>query len=60
MIYFYKGLKNNVKDDLYQEDMPDIFIEYIQCAVKIDDCLYIRCIEKRSYGLLALKWTFKR
>ncbi len=48
MTRFYKSLKDDVKDDLYREDILDIFIEYIQCAVKIDDRLYTHCIEKRS------------
>jgi len=48
MIRFYKGLKDDIKDDLYKEDIPDILIEYIQCAIRIDDRLYICCIEKRS------------
>ena len=29
MIRFYKDLKDDVKDDLYKEDIPDTFIEYI-------------------------------
>ncbi len=29
MIRFYKELKDNVKDDLYREDILNIFIEYI-------------------------------
>ncbi len=48
MIYFYKNLKNDVKDDLYKEDISDIFVEYIQYTIKIDDHLYIYCIKRRS------------
>jgi len=29
MIRFYKGLKDDIKDDLYKEDIPNIFVEYI-------------------------------
>jgi len=46
MIRFYERLKDDIKDDFYWKDIPDIFIEYIQRTIKIDDCLYIRCIEK--------------
>ncbi len=48
MIRFYEGLKDDIKDDLYREDMLDIFIEYIQCTVRIDDRLYIRRMEKHG------------
>ena len=57
---FYKGLKDDVKDDLYWEDIPDTFIKYIQYAVRIDNCLYIRRIEKRSQRLPVLKQTSGR
>src|SRR6266699_704374 len=60
MIYFYESLKDNIKDNLYREDIPDILIEYIQCVMRIDDRLYTRCIEKRSQRLLALKWTSRK
>jgi len=46
MIRFYKGLKDDIKDDFYREDIPDTFIEYIQYAVKIDDRLYIYRIKR--------------
>ncbi len=48
MSRFYEGLKDDVKDDLYKEDRPDNFTEYMQWAIKIDDCNYIRRIKK--YG----------
>ena len=48
MIRFYKGLKDNVKDDFYKEDIQDIFMEYIRRIVRIDDRLYIYRMEKRS------------
>jgi len=55
MICFYESLKDDIKNDLYKEDMLDTFIEYIQCMVKIDDRLYICCIEKYGQGPLVLK-----
>jgi len=55
MIYFYKDLKNDVKDDLYREDIPDIFIKYIQYIIKIDDYLYIHRIKKHNYRLPTLR-----
>ncbi len=55
MIRFYKGLKDNVKDNFYRKDILDIFVEYIRCAIRIDDCLYIRYIEKRGQRLSILR-----
>jgi len=55
MIRFYKGLKDDVKDNLYREDIPDIFIEYIQHTIKIDNRLYIHYIKRYNQGLLTLK-----
>ena len=55
MIWFYKNLKDNVKNNFYKEDILNIFIEYIQCMVKIDNRLYIHRIEKYSQGLLTLR-----
>ncbi len=57
IIQFYKELKDDVKDDLYRENMPDTFIEYIQYTIKIDDHLYIYRIKKYSQRLSTLKWT---
>ena len=48
MIQFYKNLKDDIKNDLYKEDIPDIFMKYIKRTIKIDDCLYIHRIEKRN------------
>ena len=55
MTRFYKGLKDEVKDDLYKEDMLDIFVEYMQCVKRIDDRLYIRRLEKKGQRLFVLK-----
>jgi len=45
MIWFYEGLKDDVKDNLYKKDIPDTFIEYIQYTIRIDNYLYIRRIK---------------
>ncbi len=37
-----------LKDDFYRKDISVILIEYIQYTVRIDDRLYIYCIEKRN------------
>ena len=55
MIQFYEDLKDDIKDNLYKEDILDTLIEYIQYIIKIDDRLYIYYIEKRSQGLLTLR-----
>ena len=55
ILCFYEGLKDNVKDDLYREDVSDIVIKYIQRTIKIDDRLYAQCIEKHSQRLPTLK-----
>ena len=55
MTRFYESLKDDIKDDLYREDIPDIFIEYIQYTIRIDDRLYIYYIERHGQGLLALR-----
>ena len=48
MIRFYKELKDDIKDDLYRKDILDTLIKYIQRIIKIDNCLYIYCIERRG------------
>ncbi len=48
MIYFYKRLKDKVKDNLYRKNIPDILIKYIQYIVKINNRLYIQYMEKCS------------
>jgi hypothetical protein len=57
MTCFYEGLKDNVKDDLYKENMPDTLAEYMQHAIKIDDRLYIRRLERKGQGMPTLRWT---
>lgn len=45
---FYQGLKDEVKDELYKENRPDIFSKYAKMAVKIDNRLYKRRMEKSN------------
>ena len=37
MQLFYDGLKDEVKDVLYEKDRPDTLDEYIAIAIRIDD-----------------------
>lgn len=48
MQMFYRGLKNSVKDELYKEDRPSSFDEYVNRAVRIDDRLWQRSQERRN------------
>ena len=47
---FYKGLREDVKDDLSRETRPDKLHEYIEKAILIDNRLYERRLEKRGHG----------
>jgi hypothetical protein len=35
--FFYNGLKDEVKDVLYDKDRPDTLDKYIAMAIRIDD-----------------------
>lgn len=48
MAQFYEGLKDEVKDELVKEDRPDELSKYIAMAVRIDNRLYERRMEKRG------------
>jgi hypothetical protein len=50
MIYFYGGLRDNVKDELSKEDRPDTLHEYIADAIRIDNRLYERQMERKGKG----------
>ena len=50
MIYFYGGLRDNVKDELSREDRPDTLYKYIANAIRIDNRLYERALERRRVG----------
>jgi len=45
--YFYKGLKDSVKDALCTKDRPASLSDFIQQAVQIDDRLYERRQERK-------------
>jgi len=46
---FYQGLKDNVKDDIVRGERPDTLQEMIATAVKIDNRLYERQLEKGEH-----------
>ncbi|KEY73641.1 hypothetical protein S7711_09999 [Stachybotrys chartarum IBT 7711] len=46
MTYLYQGLKEEVKDELCKEDRPSTFNQYAAMAVKIDDRIYQRRLER--------------
>jgi hypothetical protein len=46
---YYRGLKDSVKDELIKEDKSDTLKEMIDDAVKIDNRLYERALEKRGF-----------
>ena len=48
MAQFYEGLKDEVKDELVKENRPDDFADYVAMAVRIDNRLYERRMEKRG------------
>jgi len=50
MAQFYQGLKEEVKDELVKLDRPRTFAEYAAMAVRIDDRLYERRLEKKQHG----------
>jgi hypothetical protein len=44
---FYNGLKEEVKDELAKQDRPDDFLQYVELAIKIDNRLYERRLERK-------------
>ncbi|MDB5911246.1 MAG: hypothetical protein JWP34_5363 [Massilia sp.] len=58
MAWFYRGLKEEVKDDLAREKRPDDFADYVEMAVAIDNRLYERRMERRSVGRST--WTLPK
>ena len=50
MAQFYQGLKEEVKDELVKLDRPRTFAEYAAMAVRVDDRLYERRLEKKQHG----------
>jgi hypothetical protein len=51
VVQFYSGLRDNVKDELSKEDRPGTLHEYITKAVKIDNRLYERQLERKKGGV---------
>ena len=47
-VSFYRGLKDEVKDELYKMDRPATLAQYIAMAVKIDNRQYERRREKKG------------
>jgi hypothetical protein len=45
---YYKGLKDSVKDEMARSDKPDDLAEMIELAIKIDDRMYERKLEKKG------------
>jgi reverse transcriptase-like protein/uncharacterized protein DUF4939/aspartyl protease len=45
---YYQGLKDKVKDEIARSEKPDDLQEMIQLAVKIDNRLYERTLEKKG------------
>jgi hypothetical protein len=46
---YYRGLKDAVKDELIKEEKPDTLEDMISTAVKIDNRLYERALEKKGF-----------
>ncbi|KAF6805928.1 reverse transcriptase domain protein [Colletotrichum sojae] len=53
---FYQGLKEDVKDELARTDRPDELHLFIDMAVKIDNRLYERRLERKGHQ----PWTHKK
>ena len=45
---FYQGLKEEVKDELARHDRPSDFLQYVELAIRIDNRLYERRLEKKG------------
>ncbi|KAG5949656.1 hypothetical protein E4U60_002194 [Claviceps pazoutovae] len=46
MELFYDGLREDVEDGIAKEDRPDTFDEFVSKAIKIDNRLYARRLER--------------
>ena len=42
LLHFYKGLKDNVKDEISKKDRPNNLYEYITTVIRINNRLYER------------------
>ncbi|OAA35974.1 pol protein [Beauveria brongniartii RCEF 3172] len=50
MELFYDGLREDVKDEIAKEDRPDDFDRFVEKAIKIDNRLYARKLERGGKG----------
>lgn len=48
MVAFYHGLRDEIKDELAKQDRPKQFMDYVAMAVRIDNRLFERRMEKRT------------
>ena len=48
ILMFYNGLKEEVKDELAKLDRPNDFLQYVELAIKIDNRLYERRLERKG------------
>lgn len=46
---YYKGLKDHVKDEISRSDRPETLTDMIEMAVKIDNRLYERQLERKGH-----------
>jgi hypothetical protein len=45
---YYRGLKDTVKDEMARSDRPDDLEDTIKIAVRIDNRIYERALEKKG------------
>jgi Retrotransposon gag protein/Zinc knuckle len=50
IVWFYRGLREDVKDDLSREDRPDTLAQFTALAIRTDNRLYERRQEKGGHG----------
>ncbi len=62
MQLFYDGLKEEVRDELYQKDRPETLVEYIPIAIRIGNRQYSRKQQKKGglHGSYAAKANDKK
>uniref|UniRef100_L7J7S3 CCHC-type domain-containing protein n=1 Tax=Pyricularia oryzae (strain P131) TaxID=1143193 RepID=L7J7S3_PYRO1 len=48
MARFYQRLKDEIKNELIKEERPQLLSEYVELAVKIDNRIYERKLEKKE------------
>jgi hypothetical protein len=60
MARFYEGLKDSIKDELFKLDRPGALTEYIEMAVRIDERLYERRMERGGRKTITTTWSNPR